>query len=71
MTKLSEFKAEVCEQDCDKPCFVLLNNYGDIGLGVGAGRKHVSLWLPKGTTHDDAKKLAKMLNAMKLQLSIQ
>jgi hypothetical protein len=52
------FIATVKERDADEPCFIVLENYEDIGTG----RKQVILSLPKGTGIGEAEALKKIIN---------
>ena len=52
------FVVTVKERGPNEPCFVVFENYDDIGLG----RKQVRLTLPEGTGIAEAQALAKSLN---------
>ena len=60
MTAMSKrnFVVTVKERGPNEPCFVVFENYDDIGLG----KKQVRLTLPDGTGIAEAEALAKTLN---------
>ena len=58
MTKRN-FVVTVKERQAGEPCFLVFETYDDIGLG----KKQVTLHLPIGTGIEEAKALAKSLNA--------
>lgn len=61
------FVATVKERGADEPCFVQFELHDDIGLKADA---LITLDLATGTTIDDAKELASLLNSKAIKISL-
>gem|GEM_PF-4876730 len=65
---MRNFVVTVKERQRDEPCYLLFELHEEIGL---SNNQHITLDLPSGTNIDDAQRLAGILNAMDVKLSVK
>ena len=64
----SNFRATVKGRQINEPCFLELEPYEEVGLDP---QTSVCLHMPEGTSHEDAKRAAEVLNDLCLSLKIE